>query len=614
MQLTTITIKSRLIIIATLAIVALALMLLLMQYQAKVLNNLSGASRLVAELSSDMLQLRRHEKDFLLRQELRYLERHQNTQQSLQTKLSTLQSLLQTLGLDDSKSQQFATQVRAYVAEFAALVQAQQKIGLTVEEGLIGNMRQAAQRLEQQVGSNPELLVSYLQLRRLEKDFLLRRDNQYLAAQQPFFASLQAAAELTDRSALSQYQQSLSALDQAMRERGYNESEGNEGKMRREIQATEAVLKQLSEELDLALTAASTQINRLSLSIFAVILVLVVALVSLIARSIHRPIQQASADLARIRSDKDFTHRLVLKGKDEISNLGSDMNAVLSDVQGLIQTVNQSLTTLDKVTDELAAAAQSTNQVMRSQQLETDMVATAVTEMGATIEEIAASTENTANTAEASNQSAQAGQQQVNDTVSHIKALASRLQQASTATAELERDSVSIGSVLDVIRAIAEQTNLLALNAAIEAARAGEQGRGFAVVADEVRTLAQRTQQSTREIEGIIQSLQGRTKDIAKVMLQCRDDGMQSAEQAGSASQLLQQITSDITRIMDMTTQIATAIEEQSSVAAEVNRNVVKIRDMSEDTLRSADNNSQLSEQVAKQARGLRAEVIKFRA
>lgn len=370
----------------------------------------------------------------------------------------------------------------------------------------------------------------------------------------------------------------------------------------------------MSEQLSSSFLAAVQQINRISLGIFALIIILVVLLVTLIARSIQKPIQQASADLARIRNEKDFTLRLTLSGKDEIAVLGQDVNTLLSDIQTLVKSVNHSLETLDTVTEQLANAAAGSATLMREQQSETDMVATAVTEMGATIQEIASNTEMTANTANTTNLNAQQGQQQVSDSVDFVKALAARLQDASQSAAELEQDSINIGSVLDVIRAIAEQTNLLALNAAIEAARAGEQGRGFAVVADEVRTLAQRTQQSTRQIEAIIQTLQQRTKGIAITMQECRDNGIQSADQASTAKELLQQITANVSNIMDMTTQIAAAIEEQSLVAAEVNRNVVKIRDMSEETAGTARQTNQLSEMVAGQARELRMEVEKFRA
>jgi len=488
MQLKNISIRNRLFLIAAVAVVALSLMLLLMQYQARTLGNLATADNLVAELNTDMLMLRRHEKDFLLRKELRYLPRHQETQQQIENKLTTLRQLLATLKLPDTHTHDFA---------------------------------------------------------------------RY---------------------------------------------------------ATEALLKQMSEQLNLSVRDATQQINVLSLSIFVLIIVLVILLVSLIARSIHKPIQQASADLAKIRSEKDFTLRLSLQGKDEITLLGQDVNALLSDVQTLVKSVNHSLETLDAVTEELAKTSAGTAAVMRDQQSETDMVATAVTEMGATIQEIAANTEAAASTANSTNLNAQQGQQQVTDSVDFVKALAARLQDASESAAELEQDSITIGSVLDVIRAIADQTNLLALNAAIEAARAGEQGRGFAVVADEVRTLAQRTQQSTRQIETIIQTLQQRTKGIAITMQQCRDDGMQSAEQTNIAKDLLQQITTNVSNIMDMTTQIAAAIEEQSQVAAEVNRNVVKIRDMSEETAGTARQTNQLSETVAEQARELRLEVEKFRA
>uniref|UniRef100_UPI0040486364 methyl-accepting chemotaxis protein n=1 Tax=Rheinheimera sp. TaxID=1869214 RepID=UPI0040486364 len=164
------------------------------------------------------------------------------------------------------------------------------------------------------------------------------------------------------------------------------------------------------------------------------------------------------------------------------------------------------------------------------------------------------------------------------------------------------------------MRAIAEQTNLLALNAAIEAARAGDQGRGFAVVADEVRSLAMRTQESTRQIETIVNGLQGRTNDIVQVMHGCRQQGSESAEQAGIAMTLLSDITADVTNIMDMTTQIAAAIEQQSHVAAEVNKNVVKIRDLSDETFGHAKHNAAISEEVAQQAARLRQTVERFQA
>jgi len=176
----------------------------------------------------------------------------------------------------------------------------------------------------------------------------------------------------------------------------------------------------------------------------------------------------------------------------------------------------------------------------------------------------------------------------------------------------LAKDSETIGQVLDVIRGIAEQTNLLALNAAIEAARAGEQGRGFAVVADEVRTLASRTQDSTQEIESIITALQSRTQEIVGHMATCRTQGDESSHRAGSAGEMLEQITLDVSTIMDMNTAIATAIQEQSAVAQEVNKHVVSIRDVAERSGKMALQNAEMSEELSQQANVLTAEVNRF--
>jgi methyl-accepting chemotaxis protein len=241
------------------------------------------------------------------------------------------------------------------------------------------------------------------------------------------------------------------------------------------------------------------------------------------------------------------------------------------------------------------------------------MVATAATQMQATIQDISHNTEAAAHKAESTNISALEGRREVDSTVARISELSISLGGASEVVSQLEKDGETIGSVLDVIRGIAEQTNLLALNAAIEAARAGEQGRGFAVVADEVRSLAQRTQESTQEIESIISTLQQRTQQVVGLMQQCRTQGDASSAQATKAGDLLQSITEDVQNIMDMSTQIATAIDEQNLVASEVNKNVVKIRDIAEQATEHASKNANTSEEVSEQAKVLHDAIAKFK-
>lgn len=614
-------IKQRLLFNAVSVGIALLLMLALLIYQSAQQTELAELRLKVAGLNNDVLALRRHEKDFLMRLELSYQDKYQQEFQQLSQHSQLLKTGLQQAGISTAPLDDFLHQTDLYQQQFQQLVKLSTEVGLTPQSGLYGQLRTAAHQLEQQFKQvqNDGLLVSLLQLRRAEKDFMLRSDLKYLDSFnqqfQQFTTQLQsqnASADLL--SAASDYQQAFTALVQGKQQIGLSPTEGVMASMRAAIHQTEQSLEKMSADAASAVDAAVNTTRTLAFSIFMLVSIAVLSLVLLTSRSILQPIANVCRTIGLIRTDNDFRQRVDVSGNDEMTTLAQDFNQLLSDVQGLVSEVNQALQMLDEATSELAQSTAATSRGMGQQQLESDMVATAVTEMGATIDEIAGNTENTANKAQATNRNASAGMKEVQQTVARISALSADLQQAALVMGELERDSSTIGSVLDVIRGIAEQTNLLALNAAIEAARAGEQGRGFAVVADEVRSLAQRTAESTRQIEQIIQGLQQRTKLIVTAMQNCRQQGEAGVEQAGVASALLGTITDDVTLIMDMTTQIATAIEQQSHVAAEVNKNVIRIRDISEDSLAIAKQNAQISEEVAVQAARLHQTVDKFRA
>lgn len=612
-------IKHRLLVNSAVVGAAMLVMLMLLIFQSHQLKDIAHLQVEIAQLDTDVLTLRRHEKDFLMRSDMAYVEKYSQSMQKLQQDIKQLSESMQDQDIDTQALQTFATQTSAYQERFEELVAKANAVGLDHQSGYYGALRKAAHELENQFKQvqNDKAMVSLLQLRRAEKDFMLRSDLKYVATFEQellTFKSLLSADGHDLAQAADSYAQAFLALVTGKKEIGLQQDQGITAQMRAAIHETEQSLKAMSTAAKIAVDDAAAKSQLLAFTLFAVVLVIVLALVLMTSRSILTPIQNICKTIGLIREDNDFRQRVVPEGNDEMTRLAHDFNGMLSDFQDLVKSVAQALTMLDKATAELAQSTADTSRGMGQQQMESDMVATAVTEMGATIDEIANNTENTADKAQATNVNALHGMKEVEQTVLRISALSTDLQKAAVVMGELEKDSSTIGSVLDVIRAIAEQTNLLALNAAIEAARAGEQGRGFAVVAEEVRNLAQRTADSTRQIEVIIVGLQNRTKEIVSSMQSCREQGEASVQQAGVANNLLAAITSDVSGIMDMTTQIATAIEEQSHVAAEVNKNVVKIRDISEQSLMIARHNAQISEEVAEQAAQLHRSIDRFKA
>ncbi len=312
---------------------------------------------------------------------------------------------------------------------------------------------------------------------------------------------------------------------------------------------------------------------------------------------------EAMQDIAE--GDGDLSKRLDEDGKDEIAQLAHAFNTFAGKMSMLLTEVNSATTQLASAAEQMSAVTEQTNSGISQQQIETDMVATAINQMVATVQEVARNAQNAASSAHEADARASEGRNVVDRTVNSINSLASEVDNVANSVNQLETDSEDIGTVLDVIRGIAEQTNLLALNAAIEAARAGEQGRGFAVVADEVRTLASRTQDSTNEIMEIIERVQGGARSVAEAMEAGRTQAHESVKQAAQAGDALKAIAASVASINDMNTQIASASEEQSAVAEEVNRNVVNIsqicqqsRQGSEQTSKSAGELAQLASQL----------------
>ncbi|MBO2608909.1 MULTISPECIES: methyl-accepting chemotaxis protein [Shewanella] len=617
-------IRHKLLLSAAVSIGALVLMFALQQYSSSVQTELSIAIQKVVELDKEVLSMRKNEKDFFDRQDLKYVEIHQQEAQATAQLMQELAVIFKEYDLPEAPINSFNRDLVSYRQLFAGVVKLQQEIGLDTKSGLYGELRSAVHNVESLVAEHnvPELMVLMLQLRRNEKDFMLLRDLSYL---NKFDSNIERfnealSASLLDYSVrsnieqlMSKYQQSFKSLVAKEQQLGLDESKGMMGQLREAIFATESSSTKL-RELAIAKVENEQQNSfMLGLALFGLIALVLVISTVVIIRSIMGPVERITGIISRIEQQKDLSLRCDVGSNDELGMIGRHFNSMVESFQKLIEQVIESVDAMRQSCEELSRNAISASEGVSKQLNETDMVATAITEMGATIDEIAKNTELAASKAGQTYHNAQEGQIGVEDTISKIQSLAQQLDDSANVVAELEKDSQTIGSVLDVIRGIAEQTNLLALNAAIEAARAGEQGRGFAVVADEVRSLAMRTQESTEEIASIIQTLQSRTHSIVDIMEQSQKQGGESAQQAASAGTLLAQINADVTNIMDMSTQIAAAIEEQSMVAAEVNKNVVVIRDIAEESAQAAEENATASDEVRHRADYLHQAVSQFK-
>ncbi|MDX7858931.1 MULTISPECIES: methyl-accepting chemotaxis protein [Aeromonas] len=351
---------------------------------------------------------------------------------------------------------------------------------------------------------------------------------------------------------------------------------------------------------------------KLSVTLALVIgLALVVALSVVLTRQIRDPLIMLARQAQRIASGDLGRGELQewVRGnrfnRDELGQLGSAIDRMQGALAELVSEISGSVSQLSSAVEEVSAISEQSAKGMASQQGEVSQVATAMNEMQSTVNEVARNTTDAMGAAKQASRTSTQGNQVVRSAIGSIEQVSRQIEQAGSVVQQLETDSASISMVLDVIRGIAEQTNLLALNAAIEAARAGEQGRGFAVVADEVRSLAQRTQASTAEISKMIEVLQERTAEAGSAMQLSRQQMQESVELAREAGSSIDSINGAVTQITDMNTLIATATEQQNAVTEELNRSIVKIHTAADENAQGAQQTAQACVELSKLANTL---------
>jgi len=477
--------------------------------------------------------------------------------------------------------------------------------------------------LEIETGDDANRLIKWmLETRRAEKNYMMSLDNQYVSDVQKHISDMtQLMNELKRRYHSEKHKEMAERVLENIRQytTSFNNYVGYASSMEK---ANEAMLVNARETESLADEIRQTQKKRLSDSIWTIEVTSgVLALLGIIAglvvsviitRQIVRPLQEAVGITQKI-ADGDLTLDIQADRKDEIGDLFIAIGAMSRHLQQVMARLSDSINQIATASEELSAVTTQTSAGVNAQKSDIEQVATAMTEMNVTSQEVASRANLTSEAVKQANQQTQKGNELVAGTVQGMNLLASDVEKSANVIQQVREDSESIASVLDVIKGIADQTNLLALNAAIEAARAGEFGRGFAVVADEVRALAQKTQDSTIEIETMITTLKTGSESAVTEMGNSQQQVQQMVNMAEDVNQTLASITEEVATITDMNLQISNAAKEQSDVAEDVNVRINAIQDVSDQTAAASEQTSASSQELAKLGEDLQTMISRFK-
>lgn len=559
------TIRQKLYFLGVIAILGIVALLGTSSHFANKSNELNHAIKLVGDLEIRLLNLRRNEKDFLLRSNDKYLNKFDaNVDKFLNTE-KELASILTSNELPSS--QRFKQDLLAYQKGFQNLVSAYQRYGLDAKSGLLSGYEQAL--LEAKQRSDHQQLLA-----------LVRFDSAVKSGQ--FNSDLLVglyAPELIKTGKL------VAAQKQVV---GVAYDQGLLGETRALSHAVEEQFETFSTALSSAAAKRDEQMSTIKQVITALILGVIFALIWQISRSINTRVNSLLGTIRSISETNNMGLRSDLKGKDELFDISHHLNDLLDKLEQLISGTQEKSAQLTASTDNMHRELEGVMEQFHTQTDHTASMATAVQQMVATIGEISESTSVAVEGVHQAANNAEQGRSVVETTVTNIGQLTSILSNSQQSIGSLNQHVDKIGGAVNIIQEIAEQTNLLALNAAIEAARAGEQGRGFAVVADEVRALASRTHQSTEEITRVVVDIQAQMSTVVADIDQCNDQGQQTLNASEKLDSSLQQIITDMHAIQGNSERIASAIEEQGIVMNQVSGSITELNAISENNMQSA--------------------------
>ncbi|HHF3017559.1 TPA: methyl-accepting chemotaxis protein [Vibrio diabolicus] len=584
------TIRQKLYFLGVIAILGIVALLGTSSHFANKSNELNHAIKLVGDLEIRLLNLRRNEKDFLLRSNDKYLNKFDaNVDKFLNTE-KELASILTSNELPSS--QRFKQDLLAYQKGFQNLVSAYQRYGLDAKSGLLSGYEQAL--LEAKQRSDHQQLLA-----------LVRFDSAVKSGQ--FNSDLLVglyAPELIKTGKL------VAAQKQVV---GVAYDQGLLGETRALSHAVEEQFETFSTALSSAAAKRDEQMSTIKQVITALILGVIFALIWQISRSINTRVNSLLGTIRSISETNNMGLRSDLKGKDELFDISHHLNDLLDKLEQLISGTQEKSAQLTASTDNMHRELEGVMEQFHTQTDHTASMATAVQQMVATIGEISESTSVAVEGVHQAANNAEQGRSVVETTVTNVGQLTSILSNSQQSIGSLNQHVDKIGGAVNIIQEIAEQTNLLALNAAIEAARAGEQGRGFAVVADEVRALASRTHQSTEEITRVVVDIQTQMSTVVADIDQCNDQGQQTLNASEKLDSSLQQIITDMHAIQGNSERIASAIEEQGIVMNQVSGSITELNAISENNMQSAQECLHEVNSVSAQAHDMDEAVAQFK-